>query len=61
MDYVLRMDSGTAAIEVKSADVDSISGIHEFRRRYPQSKTYLIGGQGMSLESFFAVSAAELL
>lgn len=61
MDYVLRREREIAAIEVKSADTDSISGIHEFRRRYPQSKTYLIGGQGMSLDSFFAASAAELL
>jgi len=25
------------------------------------AKTYLIGGQGMSLESFFAISARDLL
>ena len=61
VDYVLRREREIAAIEVKSADSGSVSGIHEFRRRYPRSKTYLIGGQGMSLESFFAVSAAELL
>ena len=61
VDYVLRRESEIAAIEVKSADSGSVSGIHEFRRRYPRSKTYLIGGQGMPLNSFFDVSAAELL
>ena len=61
VDYVLRRDWEIAAIEVKSADADSVSGIREFRRRYPQAKTYLIGGQGMSLETAFAASASELL
>ena len=61
VDYVLRRESEIAAIEVKSVDADSVSGMHEFRRKYPQSKPYLIGGQGMSLESFFSVSAADLL
>ena len=61
VDYVLRRESEIAAIEVKSADADSVSGMHEFRRKHPASKTYLIGGQGMPLESFFAVSAADLI
>ena len=61
VDYVLRRDVEIAAMEVKSADADSVSGIHEFRRKYPNAKTYLIGGQGMSLESFFAISARDLL
>ena len=50
-----------AALEVKSADVDSVSGMHEFRRKYPSAKTYLIGGQGMSIESLFAMPVADLL
>ena len=61
VDYVLRRDAEIAAMEVKSADADSVSGMHEFRRKYPNAKTYLIGGQGMSLESFFAMSATDLL
>ena len=61
VDYVLRRESEIAAVEVKSADADSVSGMHEFRRKHPASKTYLIGGQGMPLESFFAVSAADLI
>ena len=61
VDYVLRKDGEIAAMEVKSVDADSVSGMHEFRRKYPTSKTYLIGAQGMSLESFFAMSARDLL
>ena len=61
VDYVLRRDDQIAAVEVKSADVDSISGMHEFLRKYPLAKPYLIGGQGMPLEEAFAVAAADLL
>ena len=61
VDYVLRRNDEIAAIEVKSADADSVSGICEFRRKYPRSKAYLVGGQGMSLEDAFAVSDADLL
>lgn len=61
VDYVLRRDGKLAGIEVKSADADSISGMREFIRRYPQAKPYLVGGQGMSLETVFAVSASDLL
>ena len=58
---MLRMDGEIAAMEVKSADADSVSGIHEFRHKYPAANTYLVGGQGMSLEAFFAMSAQDLL
>jgi len=61
VDYVLRRDGEIAAIEVKSADADSVSGMHQFRHKYPQAKTYLIGGQGMSLETAFSISAEDLL
>ena len=61
VDYVLRRDDEIAAIEVKSADADSISGMREFLRKYPRAKAYLIGGQGMPLETAFAVSAMDML
>ena len=61
VDYVLRRDDQIAAIEVKSADADSISGMREFLRKYPHAKPYMIGGQGMPLETAFAVSAMDLL
>ena len=61
VDYVLRRDDHIAAVEVKSVDADSISGMREFVRKYPRSKPYLIGGQGMPLETAFTMSAETLL
>ena len=55
--------SGTrlAALEVKSADADSISGMREFCSKYSHAKPYLIGGQGMPLEHFFTVRAIDFV
>lgn len=33
----------------------------EFCAKYPQAKSYLIGGQGMPLEQFFAAKALDFL
>ena len=30
-------------------------------RRYPHAKPYLVGGQGMPIETFFATQAQDLL
>lgn len=57
VDYVLRKGSGLVAIEVKSADADNISGMREFKSRYPQAKNYLIGGQGMDIGTALSTSA----
>ena len=61
VDYVLRRGGEIAAIVVKSVDADSVSGMHEFCRKYPQAKTYLIGGQGIPIEEALTMSAADLL
>jgi len=60
VDYVLRKGSDLAAIEVKSADTESVSGMHEFKRKYPQARSFLFGGQGMSLDAALTVSVEEL-
>lgn len=60
VDYVLRRGGEIVAIEVKSADADSISGMRDFLRKYPHAKPYLVGGQGMPLENAFTLSAADL-
>lgn len=61
VDYVLRKGERLAAIEVKSAQADSVSGMKEFRAKNPEAKIYLIGGQGMPLETFFTLGAPDFL
>lgn len=61
VDFVLRKGDKLAAIEVKSEDATQVSGMKAFLSKYPQAKPYLIGGQGMSLEEFFSLSAADLV
>lgn len=61
VDYILRKGEKMAAIEVKSADADNVSGIHEFIHKYTHAKPYLIGGQGMPLSEAFSLSATDLL
>ncbi len=50
-----------AALEVKTTDADSISGMKEFKAKYPRAKTCLVGGQGLPLEEFFHHSAIDFL
>lgn len=61
VDYVLRKGDKLAAIEVKSQQADDVSGIKEFKSKYPQAKPYLIGGQGIPLETAFTLSAKDFL
>lgn len=61
VDYVLCKGDRLAALEVKSGQADDVSGMKEFKSKYPRAKPYLIGGQGMSLEMFFKTSAIDFL
>lgn len=61
VDYVLRKGEHIAAVEVKSADADDISGMREFLRKYPEAKHYLIGGQGMALEDVFTLTTEKMI
>ena len=61
VDYILRKGERLAAIEVKSQQADDISGMKEFKAKYPRARPYLIGGQGMPLEQFFEMSAEDFL
>ena len=54
VDFVLRKGDRLVAMEVKSADADSVSGMKEFKSKYARAKPYLIGGQGMPPEMFFS-------
>lgn len=61
VDYVLASGNRLAAIEVKSSVAESISGMREFKARYPRAKTYLVGGQGMSIDEFLTIGVRNLL
>ena len=59
VDFVLSKGDRLVAMEVKSADADSVSGMKEFKAKYARAKPYLIGGQGMPPEMFFSREAQE--
>lgn len=61
VDYVLRKGDRLSALEVKSAEATNISGMKEFKAKYPRAKTYLIGGQGLPLKEFFLHTASDFL
>lgn len=61
VDYVLRKGDRLAALEVKSAQADEVSGMKEFKVKNPAAKVYLIGGQGMPLETFFSLGAEDFV
>ncbi len=54
VDYVVQLGSRVWAIEVKSGRPRSASGLEAFRRRYPSSEPWIIGGDGLSLTNYFS-------
>ena len=62
VDYVVETPRGVTAIEVTSGRrKDTLPGMVEFRARYPDTKTLLVGGQGIQLEEFLADSPERWL
>ena len=41
-------------VEVKSGRSGKLSGMEAFRSRYPKADAWLIGAEGLALETFFA-------
>jgi predicted AAA+ superfamily ATPase len=54
VDFVVRRGSRLWGIEVKSGRPGKLSGMEAFRRRYPKAGAWLIGAEGIALETFFA-------
>jgi predicted AAA+ superfamily ATPase len=54
VDFVVTQGREVWALEVKSGRPGRISGLAAFRARYPQSRTLLIGSDGIPLQEFFA-------
>ena len=61
VDYVLRKGDSLAALEVKTGNLDDISGMKAFLAKYPHAKPYLIGNPGMSFDDFFLRTASDFL
>ena len=47
-------------LEVKSGRARKAPGLPAFRRRYPDSRVLVVGGEGMPLETFFESSPEAL-
>jgi predicted AAA+ superfamily ATPase len=59
VDFVVAHGTRVWAIEVKSGRPGKTGGLEAFRKRYPQSKVWLLGGGGLKLEEFFARPATD--
>lgn len=53
VDYVVTHGTEIWAIEVKSGRSGRVSGLSQFRKRYPTAKPLLVGTSGIPLEEFF--------
>lgn len=59
VDFVVAHGARIWALEVKSGRPAKADGLAEFRKRYPQAKTWLLGAGGIALEEFFRRPAEE--
>jgi hypothetical protein len=60
VDFVVEHGRNLWAIEVKSGRSRAAAGLEAFRRRYPECRPIVVGGEGMPLETFFEASPVEL-
>lgn len=59
VDYVIEHRGRLAAIEVKLASAPTRhSGVHEFRRRYPEAKPWMVGSDALPLGEFLQQPAS---
>jgi len=61
VDFVLANRETTVALEVKSGVKQRISGMSEFKKRFPDAKIYLIGDEGIPIENFLRTKPSEFL
>ncbi len=54
VDFVIRRGARLWGVEVKSGRSGKLSGMEAFRSRYPKAGAWLIGAEGLALETFFA-------
>ncbi|HYC57131.1 MAG TPA: DUF4143 domain-containing protein, partial [Candidatus Binatia bacterium] len=58
VDFVVSHGTTTWAIEVKSGRSDKKSGLSAFLKKYPGTRTWMIGDSGVPLEEFLSVPPA---
>lgn len=61
VDFVLANRESIVALEVKNGVKNRISGLGEFKKRYPAAKIYLIGDDGIPIVDFLKIKPSELL
>jgi len=60
VDFIVERGSALWAVEVKSGRGEKVSGVHAFRRQYPESRALVVGGEGMPVSTFFATPPGVL-
>jgi uncharacterized protein len=61
VDFILKKGSKLVAIEVKSGlSKPSLSGLEEFKSRYPTAKVHIIGDKGIPFKDFFLMDPLNL-
>jgi predicted AAA+ superfamily ATPase len=61
VDFVVRIGKRLVALEVKSgASKSALPGMEAFARAFRPQRSLLIGGDGLSLEQFFQLTATQL-
>lgn len=61
VDFILQKGDCLSALEVKSAEINRVSGLNVFKSKYPRAKVHLIGSPGQPPDQFFVRGAEELL
>jgi predicted AAA+ superfamily ATPase len=62
LDFVYTLGSKILALEVKSGRrQNSLSGLTEFKKRYPESRALIVGSGGVPLEEFLNSSPGDWL
>ncbi|MCY4170981.1 MAG: ATP-binding protein [Bacteroidetes bacterium] len=59
VDYVIQRGPHLLAIEVKTRNISSHSGLTEFQSHFPHAKTMIVGPSGIPFNEFFAYTTNE--
>ena len=60
IDFVLATRDSAVALEVNSGVKQRISGLGELKKRFPDTKIYLVGDDGISIEEFLKINPNSL-